>query len=270
MGQPIAGNPLQYMIEKAFVRAGLDWRYLTLEVAPSGLGDAIRGVKSMGFRGVHVTTPHRVAVVEYVDELTDAARLAGAVNCIGRQDDRLVGENTDGKGFVAALRELTDPDGKRIVVLGAGGVARAIVAELGQAETGQITIVNRTPDHAQRIVEHVDSQLPTPPNCVAWEDNCVVADSIDILINATPLGSGSGDVRFPVALDGLRPDALVADVTFNSPETRLLHEAKARGCKTLDGVSMFVNQVAWGFKYWTGQETDLAMMREALEEFLGL
>src|SRR5687768_2016194 len=124
MGQPIAGNPTQFMMERAFESEGLDWRYLSLEVSPEKLGDAIRGIKALGFRGGNLTIPHKVAVVPLLDKRTPAAELIGAVNCIHNVDDNLVGENTDGKGFVQSLKSLTDPKGKDVVVLGAGGAAR--------------------------------------------------------------------------------------------------------------------------------------------------
>src|SRR6185295_14648082 len=119
LGQPVAGNPTQYMMEKAFAAVGLDWRYLTLEVAPEGLADAVRGMRAMGFRGCNLTIPHKVEVIKHLDRTSEAATLMGAVNCVNRQGDELVGENTDGKGFVQSLRELTDPAGKHVVILGA-------------------------------------------------------------------------------------------------------------------------------------------------------
>ena len=135
-GQPVAGNPTQYMMEKAFAQVGLDWRYLTLEVAPADLADAIRGMRAMGFRGCNLTIPHKVAVIQYLDRTSEAATLMGAVNCVNRVGDELVGENTDGKGFVQSLREVTDPTGKNVVILGAGGAARAIAVEVGPGRRG--------------------------------------------------------------------------------------------------------------------------------------
>ena len=128
-GQPVAGNPTQYIMEKAFAKAGLDWRYLTLEVPPEGLADAIRGMRAMGFRGCNLTIPHKVTVVPLLDRLSDAAKLMGAVNCVQRVEDELIGENTDGKGFVESLSGVIDPAGKNVVLLGAGGAARAIAIE---------------------------------------------------------------------------------------------------------------------------------------------
>src|SRR5690606_29665959 len=133
LGQPVAGNPTQYMMERTFAALDLDWRYLTLEVPPHYLGDAIRGMRAMGFRGGNVTKPHKMAVIQHLDGTSEAAGLMGAVNCIDRQGDQLIGENTDGKGFVQSLQEVTDPKDKRVVILGAGGAARAIAVELGLA-----------------------------------------------------------------------------------------------------------------------------------------
>ncbi|MCU0879716.1 MAG: shikimate dehydrogenase, partial [Pirellulaceae bacterium] len=144
IGQPVAGNPTQYMMEKAFVAAGLDWRYLTLEVPPEKLADAVCGLRALGFKGANFTIPHKVAVIPLLDELSPAAEMMGAVNCVNRVGDKLVGENTDGKGFVQSLREFGELTGKRVVVLGAGGAARAIAVELGLSGVGEITIVNRS------------------------------------------------------------------------------------------------------------------------------
>src|SRR5687768_16946420 len=121
------------MMERAFAHQGLDWRYLTLEVLPEHLGDAVRGLRALGFRGGNITKPHKCEVIQYLDGTSEAAGLMGAVNCIDRDGEKLIGENTDGKGFVQSLRGVTDPAGKRIVILGAGGAARAIAVELALA-----------------------------------------------------------------------------------------------------------------------------------------
>ena len=113
LGQPVAGNPTQYMMERAFADKGLDWRYLTLEVPPEHLGDAVRGMRALGFRGGNITKPHKCEVIQYLDGTSEAAGLMGAVNCINRDGEGLIGENTDGKGFVQSLRGVTDPAGKR-------------------------------------------------------------------------------------------------------------------------------------------------------------
>lgn len=270
MGQPVAGNPTQFMMERAFAAAGLDWRYLTLEVPPERLGDAIRGLRAMGFRGANFTIPHKVAVLEFLDELSHAAGLMRAVNCVHNLDGKLIGDNTDGKGFVQSLKTVVDPQGKRIVVLGAGGAARAIAVETALAGAAEITIVNRTPDRGQELVSLLTDKVHATARLVPWEGEYRVESTTDVLINATSIGLGDEKARVPVAVDSLRPELVVADVIFNPPQTRLLRDAAERGCQTLDGLGMLVNQAVIAFNIWTGVPPDAAVMREALEEFLGL
>jgi shikimate dehydrogenase len=268
MGQPVAGNPTQFMMERAFAAAGLDWRYLTLEVAPECLGDAVRGMRAMGFKGGNFTLPHKVAVIEHLDKLSEAAELMGAVNCVYREDDLLVGENTDGKGFLQSLREMVDPAGKKVVVLGAGGAARAIAVELGLAKAAEITVVNRTPERGQELVDLLNARVNVPANLTVWDGDYVVPDQTDILVNATSIGMGDPDQQVPIDVNSLHARLVVADVVINPPETWLLREADQQGCKILDGLGMLVNQGVIGFHIWTGIEPDAAVMREAVEEFL--
>jgi shikimate dehydrogenase len=270
MGQPVAGNPTQFMMEKAFAAAGLDWRYLTLEVPAENLADAMRGLRAMGFRGANFTIPHKVAVIQYLDELSEAAELMGAVNCVNRVDDKLVGENTDGKGFVDSLRGATDPAGKRIVILGAGGAARAIAVELGLSGVDEITVVNRTEERGRELTQLLNEKVNVTAHFVAWEGDYAIGDEADILINATSIGLGDAEARVPVDTSTLRDGLVVADVVFNPPQTRFLKEAAERGCVTLDGLGMLVNQGVIGFRIWTGIEPDAQVMREALEEYLEL
>ncbi|MBI3837157.1 MAG: shikimate dehydrogenase [Planctomycetia bacterium] len=269
-GQPVAGNPTQYMMEKAFAQVGLDWRYLTLEVAPEGLSDAMRGMRAMGFRGCNLTIPHKVEVLKYLDRTSEAAALMGAVNCVNRVGDELIGENTDGKGFVQSLRGLADPQGKHVAILGAGGAARAIAVEVGLAGAAQITIVNRTEPRGQELADLLNHQVHVAARFVQWDGDYELPPETDVLINATSIGLGDDDSRVPLSVGTLEPDMVVADVIFNPPETRLIRDARQRGCQTLDGLGMLVNQAVIAFKIWTGRDADAAVMRDALEEFLGL
>jgi shikimate dehydrogenase len=269
-GQPVAGNPTQYMMEKAFAQLGLDWRYLTLEVAPEVLGDAVRGMRAMGFRGCNLTIPHKVAVIQHLDRTSEAATLMGAVNCVNRVGTELVGDNTDGKGFVQSLKELTDPTGKNVVILGAGGAARAIAVEIALAGAATITVVNRGETRGQELVTLLNEKVKVPTQFVLWEGDYHVPPESEVVINATSIGLGDAEARVPLAMESLESDMVVADVVFNPPETRLLREAKARGCPTLDGLGMLVNQAVIGFQIWTGRNADPLVMREALEEFLGI
>lgn len=271
MGQPVAGNPTQYMMEKAFDAAGIDWRYLTLEVPPDQLSDAMRGLRAMGFKGGNFTIPHKVAVIEYLDGLSEAAELMGAVNCVNRdEDDKLIGENTDGKGFVQSLRAMTGSQDKKVVILGAGGAARAIAVELGLVGAAQIIVVNRTVDRGQELMDLLNERVKVQSELIHWEGDFDVPEDTEILINATSIGLGDEDARVPLNVESLRPELVVADVIFNPPQTQLIRDANARGCQTLDGLGMLVNQAVIGFKIWTGVDPDAAVMREALEEYLEL
>jgi shikimate dehydrogenase len=267
-GQPVSGNPTQYMMEKAFVPLGLDWRYLTIEVAPGDLENAIRGMRAMGFRGCNLTIPHKVEVLKYLDRTSEAASLMGAVNCVNRVGDELVGENTDGKGFVQSLREVTDPAGKNIVILGAGGAARAIAVELALSGTARITIVNRGDARGRELADLLRDKVHVAADFVKWDGNYQVPGDTDVIINATSIGLGDAEARVPLAVETLESDMVVADVIFNPPETRLIRDAHARGCQTLDGLGMLVNQAVIALKIWSGREAPADVMREALEEFL--
>jgi shikimate dehydrogenase len=263
-GQPVEENPTQAMIEAAFAAAGLDWRYLTIEVAPEDLGDAVGGARAMGFRGFNCTIPHKVAVVEHLDRLSEAAGLIGAVNCVVRDGEALLGENTDGAGFLAALRRRRDPKGTRVVLLGAGGAARAIGVELALAGAESITVVNRSAERGRElgvVLEGLVADVAVEPP----GDGFRVPAGTDLVVNATSIGLYPAvEAVVPLVLDEVAGRALVADVIPNPPETRFLRETAAAGCETLDGLEMLVEQGRIGFELWTGVEPDTGVMRAAL------
>ncbi len=266
-GQPVAENPTQAMVEAAFRHHGLEWRYLTIEVSPGGLKDAVLGARAMGFAGFNCTIPHKVAVIEHLDGLGESASLMRAVNCVVRRDGKLIGENTDGKGFVESLRELADPKGKRVVIFGAGGAARAIGVELGLAGAADITIVNRSEERGRELVKLFESAIRSAVRFVPWSGDFNVPDGTDVVINATSIGLFPDiDARLALNTDTLRPGMVVADVIPNPPRTRLVRDATARGCKVIDGLGMLVNQGVIGIKYWTGVDVDPKVMRQALED----
>jgi len=268
LGQPVSGNPTQYMMEKAFAAAGLDWKYLTCEVPPEKLADAMQGLRALGFKGANFTIPHKVAVIPYLDSLSPAAQLMGAVNCVNRVGDKLVGDNTDGKGFYQSLREICDPGGMNVVVLGAGGAARAIAVELALAGVAQITVVNRSSERGQALVDLLRQRTSAKAEFAPLENDYAISADAAIFINATSIGLGDDSARVPITVDSLRTELIVADVIFNPPQTWLLRTAADRGCRTLDGLGMLVNQAVISFKIWTGTAPDATVMRDALEEFL--
>lgn len=267
-GQPVAGNPTQFMMERAFAAAKLDWRYLTLEVSPEKLVDAVRGLRAMGFRGGNLTIPHKVAVIPLLDRLSPAAAMMGAVNCLIREGNDLVGENTDGKGFVESLKGLVDPTGKKVVLLGAGGAARAVGIETALAGAAQFTVVNRSPERGETLAKLIQEKTNVPTTFAPWSGDYMPPGDTDVLINCTSIGLNDPEGRVPVDFAAVPTSCVVADVVFNPAETQFLKSAKARGCKTLDGLGMLVNQGAIAFKRWTGVEPDRTVMRDAVEEFL--
>lgn len=266
-GQPVAENPTQAMIEAAYRHHGLAWRYLTIEVAPERLEDAVKGFRAMGFAGGNLTIPHKVAVIRHLDGLTEAAKKIEAVNCLFWRDGKLLGENTDGKGFVASLREVTDPAGKSVVLLGAGGAARAIGVELALAGAKRITVVNRGEDRGRELLRILSDRTQAATELVRWEGDYPVPSGTDVVVNATSIGLFPDvDARVPLDVNTLAPGMIVADVIPNPPQTRLVRDARARGCTVIDGLGMLVNQGVIGFKLWTGVDPDPAVMRKALED----
>jgi shikimate dehydrogenase len=264
---PAAENPTVAMVEAAYRHHGLDARYVNCEVAPEALGDAVRGARAMGWAGFNCSIPHKVRVIEHLDGLADSATVIGAVNCVVRRDGLLIGENTDGQGFVASLRTVVDPAGKSLVVFGAGGAARAIAVETALAGASAITIVNRDPSRGAELVALLDERTPAQAELVAWDGPYSVPESTDIVVNATSIGLFPAvDARLELELDSLRPGLVVADVIPNPPRTRLIRDAEARGCTVLDGLGMLVNQGVIGIKHWTGIDPDPGVMRRTLEE----
>lgn len=267
---PAAENPTVAMIEAAYRHHGLDWRYLNCEVAPSALADAVRGARAMGWMGFNCSIPHKVAVIEHLDGLGESARIIGAVNTVVRRGERLIGENTDGKGFVAALAPIVDPAGKRVVLLGAGGAARAVGVEMALAGAAEITIVNRSAGRGEEVAAIIDANTPAIGRYQPWMSRYVVPEGMDILINATSIGLFPDVEAMPdIDADSLRPDMVVADGIPNPPLTPFLRAAQARGCRTADGLGMLVNQGIVAIRYWTGIDADAAVMRRALLD-LGL
>jgi len=267
---PVAENPTVAMVEAAYRALGLDARYINCDVAPADLGDAVRGARAMGWRGFNCSLPHKVAVIDFIDELAPSAEIIGAVNWVINEDGRLIGENTDGKGFLASLKTVVDPRGKRVVVLGAGGASRAIAIETALSGAASITIVNRDAARGKAVTQLVAAHTSAAAEFVPWQGDYAVAEDVDVLINATSIGLFPGVEDMPaVDLATIRPGLVVADVIPNPPRTAFLRQAEARGARTLDGLGMLVNQGVIGIRLWTGREPDAKVMRGALEAIFG-
>lgn len=272
-GQPVAENPTGVMQEAGFVAAGLNWRYLNFEVPPERLGAAMDAIDALGMRGINLTIPHKVAVIEYLDELAPEARAIGAVNTVRVEGSKKIGENTDGKGFLRGVRNDAgmDPSGMRVVLLGAGGAARAIGTELVLAGVSDLLVVNRSQGRGSTMVGDLQAATGGPVRFQQWSGTFAVPTDCDLLVNATSIGlypdvNAAPDVDLSSAPAGM----LVADAVFNPPETRLLAAARERGLPTLDGLSMLVYQGVIAFEMWTGQSPDEAAMKSALRNALGV
>jgi shikimate dehydrogenase len=261
---PAAGNPTVAMMEAAYEHHGIDARYLNCEVAAEHLGDAVRGATAMGWVGFNCSLPHKVAVIEFLDELADSARLIGAVNCAVRSNGRWIGENTDGQGFLASLRSIAAPGEARALILGAGGAARAIAVELGLAGASEIWIANRNVTKASDIANLVMSQTSSACSAIEWGTDLTVPESATVVVNATSLGlPGSGDVQ--LGFDAIPAGLVVCDVIPNPPDTPFLQRARQAGATTVDGRGMLLNQAAINIKLWTGVDPDHDVMGKALD-----
>ena len=268
---PADENPTVAMVEAAYRHHGIDARYINCDVAPEHLGDAVRGARAMGWAGFNCSLPHKVAVVEHLDGLADSAAVIGAVNCVVRRDGAYIGENTDGQGFIDALREVRDPAGASIVLFGAGGAARAVAVEAALAGATSITVVNRDAGRGWTLAALLSERTPAKAELITWNRTFAVPEDTDIVINATSIGLFPDvDARLDLDPDTLRPGMVVADIIPNPPRTPLIREAEARGCTVLDGLGMLVNQGAIGVRHWTGVEADRTVMRRTVEEIFGV
>jgi shikimate dehydrogenase len=262
---PAAGNPTVAIMEAAYHHHDIDARYLNCEVAAEHLGDAVRGATAMGWIGFNCSLPHKVAVIELMDELADSARLIGAVNCAIRSNGRWIGANTDGQGFLASLRPVAEPAGQRALILGAGGAARAIAVELALAGASEIWVANRNVSKASDIANLVSSATSSACSAIEWRSDLSVPESATLVVNATSLGlPGSGEVR--LNFDAIPAGLVVCDVIPNPPDTPFLQRARQAGATTVDGRGMLLNQAAINIKFWTDVDPDREVMGRALDQ----
>ena len=272
-GDPVDGNPTGVMEEAAYEAMGLNYRYITCKVTPEDFPDAMRAVRALHMKGVNLTMPHKIMVIPFLDELSEAAAIIGAVNTVVvREDGSLFGENTDGKGFVEALRrEGESPKGKCVTILGAGGAARAIAVECALAGALKVTIINRTEERAKELAKLIEDKTPASAQALLWKEGISVPEGTDILINATCIGLGEDrDHRPDIAYESIKPGMVVSDVVFNPADTLFLQAAAGQGAKTIGGLGMLACQGARNFTLWTGKEAPLDVMIRQLKVEFGL
>ena len=271
-GCPIDENPTGVMEEAAFAAKGLDYRYLTVKVEKDNLADAMKAVKAFNMKGINITIPHKVKVLEYLDELSQAASIIGAVNMIVNKDGKLYGENTDGKGY---LKSLTDagisPKGKVITVLGAGGAARAISVECALAGAQKIYIANIVQEQGEELVELLKEKTGAEAEFIMWDEKIKVPEDTQILSNATSVGLfPNTDQKPDIDYNTVKAEMVVTDVIFNDPHSLFLQEAEKRGAKTINGLGMLVNQGALNFTMWTGVDAPVDVMVDTLKKEVDL
>jgi shikimate dehydrogenase len=259
IGNPVAHSLGPVMHNQAFAATGYNGIYLAFRVTDPGT--AMKGIAALNFKGVSVTLPHKVAVMEYLDEVDETAARIGAVNTIVNNQGRLIGYNTDCAGALEALRTRTSIKDKSVALIGAGGAARAIGFGL-VAAGGRVTILNRTRISGERLAADLQAQfLPLGE----WAPN-----QYEILINTTPLGMYPETAATPISKANLSKDMVVMDIVYNPLETRFLKEAAAIGCGIINGVDMFVSQGAQQFALWTGKKAPVDVMRKAVIEALAI
>jgi shikimate dehydrogenase len=267
IGDPIVHSRSPLMLNRAFRETGINGAYAAFHVKPEQLKDAIAGVRGLGIRGLNVTIPHKVRVMDFLDEIDESAKAIGAVNTIVNEGGKLTGYNTDGIGYVRSLKEeaVSDLTGKRILVLGAGGAARGIVWALSREKPASIVIANRTWEKARDLVEKLRAEHAENGADIAairWEMLREAAAEADIVVNTTSVGMSPNVSDMPIDPSWLRAGAVASDLIYNPLTTAFLEQAQQRGCRIHGGVGMFIYQGAYAFEYWTGKAAPVAAMRE--------
>jgi len=260
IGDPVRHSRSPALIDAALVGLGLDWRFVAFEVAAGGGAAAVDAMRTLGLVGLSVTMPLKAEVIPALDRLAPAAEALGAVNCIARDGDELVGHNTDGDGLVRSLADDHDlaVAGRRCVVLGAGGAARSVVRALADAGAAQVVVANRTPARAEAA-----AALAGAVGAVGGP--AAVAEA-DVVVNATSVGMGADPTdteAVPVDPALIQRDQAIVDLVYQPLVTPLLRAAAARGARPIDGLGMLVHQAALAVERWSGREPDVAAMAAA-------
>ena len=265
-GSPIVHTASPAMHNAALAALKLNWRYLAFHVEPQNLRSALAGIRDLNFRGVNLTVPHKIMALDLVDVVEPEARKLGAVNTVVVKDGKLIGYNTDGYGFIKAIKEDFDMvlKGKRVLILGAGGAGRAIAIQCGLEGAAQVSVANRTVAKIAPIAaELAVSQTPCQAIGLDAASLLRVVPEVDLLVNATSVGLQPGDsVDLPAAL--FSAQLAVYDTIYRPAETQLLRQATEAGAKVSNGLSMLLHQGAKAFEIWTGRKAPLAVMRRAL------
>ncbi len=270
LGHPVAENPIDRMFDAVYSHYGLNWQFWKCDI-PSAkeLGAAIAGARALGFAGVCITVPYKVATISHLDEVDADVRAIGAVNWISIQDGRLTGHNNDGKGVVKAIQKVTPIAGKRVAMLGAGGAGRAMAVELAWAGAAHMTIITRREAQGVEVAGVVNRASGVPAKWLPWAGEVAIPEGTDILLNATHLGCAPEVEIVPVDWHSIPGTTTVVDVITNPRHTPFLQKARNKGCPIVDGVEMLVQLAMQIFQGWTGIKPSEAVFQQAVAEALG-
>jgi len=260
------------MHNAAFEELNLDLIYVAFRVRREELRAAVIGARSLDVHGLNVTMPHKNAVLRYLDEVDSAARAIGAVNTILNKEGRLIGYNTDGVGALKALKENgVNPNGKKLLLLGAGGAGKAIAFQAAQ-EVEELIILNRTPEKAKKLAEVLRKEFNKKINGNVLSTEIIKEElrDADILVNATSVGMHPNIDQSLVPKSSLKPNLCVMDIIYNPIETKLAKDAKAVGAKIISGIEMLVYQGAASFEIWTNRQAPVKVMKKAVLNQLAL
>lgn len=270
-GDPIRHSKSPVMLTRAFKETGVNAAYAAFHIAPDQLEQAVRGVRALGFGGFNVTIPHKQAIMPLLDDIDDSAKEIGAVNTVVNKDGRLVGYNTDGIGYVRSLKEETGLriQGKRVLLIGAGGAARGVAYALSREQPAAIHIVNRTSDRADELAHDIGKFAECHGHST---DGMNELPPMDLIVNTTSVGMHPDTSRLPVDEAWLNRQigvgTTVSDLVYNPLTTAFLAAAAKRGARIHSGLGMFIYQGAYAFEYWTGLSAPVAAMREEVERAL--
>lgn len=266
----IFGYPVEHtfspgMHNAAFQKLALDAAYVPFAVHPDRLAEAMQAIIPLGLKGLNVTVPHKERVVPLLHDLSQEARLIGAVNTIEVRDGALVGHNTDGRGFLRSMKEDAgfSPRKKRILIIGSGGAARAVSFSLALAGASSLALFDSEQAKAERLAADLAAKTGVAASPIGEDGIAAAAAEAHCIINATPLGLKKSDI-LPIGTEYIAKKHLVCDLVYNPPDTGLLRAAKARGAKRLGGIGMLLFQGVIAFEIWTGRKPPVALMKKAL------
>jgi len=270
LGHPVAENPIDRMFDAVYAHYGLHWQFWKNDIASEhDLAKAIAALAPLGYRGVGITVPYKVAVLPMLDAVDDDVRAIGAANYITIEGGRLIGHNNDGKGVVKAIEKVAPLKGRKVVMLGAGGAGRAMAVEIAWAGAAQLTLITRREAQGREVAELVQRASGVPCHWQSWQAPLQVPAGTDLLMNATHLGCAPDLEPVPVDWASVDPSCIAVDVITNPRITPFLAAAREHGCPLVDGVEMLVQLAMQIFERWTGVTPEEAVFQKAVAEALG-